>query len=156
MKNNPLTRAQHAVLAALRDQPDLVEIEALGRHLGRHPNTLRDHLATLIEAGLVVRHTPRFPLFHAKDGVINPQSGLGYDMVPFGTGDIDYRRFFTRVGAKNRHHPMVEQDTAPSATVRTTIGPASRRSRRTSEPAARVAAPVRRTDTTTNIAAEPI
>jgi predicted ArsR family transcriptional regulator len=56
VKNNPLTRSQHAVLAALRDQPDLVEIEALGRHLGRHPNTLRDHLATLIEAGLVVRH----------------------------------------------------------------------------------------------------
>ncbi|MEV4333432.1 sugar phosphate isomerase/epimerase family protein [Streptomyces sp. NPDC049597] len=68
-------------------------------------------------AGLVVRNTNRFPLFHAKDGVVNTQSGWGYDMVPFGTGDIDYRRFFTRVGAKNYHNPMVEQDTAPSATV---------------------------------------
>ncbi|MFI9543679.1 sugar phosphate isomerase/epimerase family protein [Streptomyces sp. NPDC052016] len=67
-------------------------------------------------AGLVARNTNRFPLFHAKDGVVNPQSGLGYDMVPFGTGDIDYRRFFTRVGAKNYHNPMVEQDNAPSST----------------------------------------
>nr|WP_223188765.1 sugar phosphate isomerase/epimerase family protein [Streptomyces sp. TRM68416] len=68
-------------------------------------------------AGLVVRNTKRFPLFHAKDGVVNPESGLGYDMVPFGTGDIDYRKFFTRVGAKNYHNPMVEQDNAPSTTA---------------------------------------
>ena len=56
VKNNRLTRSQQAVLAALRDQPDLVELEALARHIGRHPNTLRDHLAALLEAGLVERH----------------------------------------------------------------------------------------------------
>jgi predicted ArsR family transcriptional regulator len=56
VKNNRLTRSQQAVLAALRDQPDLVEIDALARHLGRHPNTLRDHLVALLDAGLVVRH----------------------------------------------------------------------------------------------------
>lgn len=56
VKNNRLTRSQQAVLAALRDQPDLVEMEALARHLGRHPNTIRDHLAVLLDAGLVVRH----------------------------------------------------------------------------------------------------
>ena len=56
MKNNRLSRAQQVVLDALRDQPDLVEIEALGRHLARHPNTLRDHLAVLVDLGLVVRH----------------------------------------------------------------------------------------------------
>jgi predicted ArsR family transcriptional regulator len=56
VKNNRLTRAQQAVLDALRDQPDLVGIEGLARHLGRHPNTLREHLATLVEAGLVERH----------------------------------------------------------------------------------------------------
>jgi predicted ArsR family transcriptional regulator len=56
VKNNRLTRSQQAVLAALRDQPDLVEIDALARHLGRHPNTLREHVAALVEAGLVVRH----------------------------------------------------------------------------------------------------
>jgi predicted ArsR family transcriptional regulator len=56
VKNNRLTRSQQAVLAALRDQPDLVDVDALARHLGRHPNTLRDHLAALVAAGLVVRH----------------------------------------------------------------------------------------------------
>jgi predicted ArsR family transcriptional regulator len=56
VKNNRLTRSQQAVLAALRDQPDLVDIDALARHLGRHPNTLREHLAALVDAGLVVRH----------------------------------------------------------------------------------------------------
>jgi predicted ArsR family transcriptional regulator len=56
VKNNRLTRAQQAVLAALEDQPDLVDLDAIGRHLGRHPNTLRDHLSALLEAGLVVRH----------------------------------------------------------------------------------------------------
>ena len=56
VKNNRLTRSQQDVLAALRDQPDLVEIDALARHLGRHPNTLRDHLRALLDTGLVVRH----------------------------------------------------------------------------------------------------
>lgn len=64
-------------------------------------------------AGLVVRHDRRYPLFHAKDGVVDTTNGMGYHMVPFGTGDIDYRTFFARVG--RRHHPMVEQDDAPSA-----------------------------------------
>lgn len=56
VKNNRLTRSQQVVLDALRDQPDLVDIDALARHLGRHPNTLRDHLTALLEAGVVVRH----------------------------------------------------------------------------------------------------
>lgn len=66
-------------------------------------------------AALVRRNTKRYPLFHAKDGVVNTSSGEGYDMVPFGTGVIDYRTFFRRVGAKNYHNPMVEQDNAPSS-----------------------------------------
>ena len=56
VKNSRLTRSQQAVLDALRDQPDLVEMEALARYLGRHPNTLRDHLAALLGADLVVRY----------------------------------------------------------------------------------------------------
>jgi predicted ArsR family transcriptional regulator len=56
VKNNRLTRSQQVVFDALRDQPDLVDIEALARHLGRHANTLRDHLAALVAAGLIVRH----------------------------------------------------------------------------------------------------
>ncbi|MEV0975288.1 TIM barrel protein [Streptomyces sp. NPDC049915] len=67
-------------------------------------------------AGLVERYNKRYPLFHAKDGVVNNTNGMGYDMVPFGTGVIDYTTFFTRVGHRNYHNPMVEQDNAPSAT----------------------------------------
>ncbi|MGY6021495.1 sugar phosphate isomerase/epimerase family protein [Streptomyces spinosirectus] len=67
-------------------------------------------------AGLVTRHDKRYPLFHAKDGVVNTTNGQGYDMVPFGTGVIDYTTFFSRVGHRNYHNPMVEQDNAPSAT----------------------------------------
>jgi sugar phosphate isomerase/epimerase len=37
-------------------------------------------------------------------------------MVPFGTGVIDYTTFFSRVGDRNYHNPMVEQDNAPSST----------------------------------------
>ncbi|MGW0803794.1 sugar phosphate isomerase/epimerase family protein [Nonomuraea sp. NPDC002799] len=57
----------------------------------------------------------RFPLFHAKDGTSNPAGGNGYDMVPFGTGDIDYARFFSRLRAREWHNPMYEQDNAPGA-----------------------------------------
>ncbi|MEV0181989.1 TIM barrel protein [Streptomyces sp. NPDC050625] len=67
-------------------------------------------------AGLVSRHNKRYPLFHAKDGVVNTTNGMGYDMVPFGTGVIDYTTFFSRVGHRNQHNPMVEQDNAPSTT----------------------------------------
>ena len=59
----------------------------------------------------------RFPLFHAKDGARTgeaPGVGSGYTMVPFGTGDIDYRTFFSRMGAKGYHNPMYEQDNAGS------------------------------------------
>jgi sugar phosphate isomerase/epimerase len=67
-------------------------------------------------AGLVARNNKRYPLFHAKDGTVNTTNGQGYDMVPFGTGVIDYTTFFSRVGARNYHNPMVEQDNAPSST----------------------------------------
>ncbi|MFG2315619.1 sugar phosphate isomerase/epimerase family protein [Streptomyces tendae] len=67
-------------------------------------------------AGLVARNNRRYPLFHAKDGVVSTTNGMGYDMVPFGTGVIDYTTFFSRVGQRNYHNPMVEDDNSPSAT----------------------------------------
>ncbi|MFI7007769.1 sugar phosphate isomerase/epimerase family protein [Streptomyces sp. NPDC050145] len=67
-------------------------------------------------AALVRAHNKRYPLFHAKDGTRNETNGMGYDMVPFGEGVIDYTTFFSRVGRKNYHNPMVEQDNAPSGT----------------------------------------
>jgi sugar phosphate isomerase/epimerase len=67
--------------------------------------------------GVVQAQTKRFPLFHAKDGKSNPATGDGYDMVPFGTGDIDYAAFFRGMGAKGSHNPMYEQDNAPGGTA---------------------------------------
>jgi sugar phosphate isomerase/epimerase len=57
----------------------------------------------------------RFPLFHAKDGTSNPAVPNGYDMVPFGNGDIDYRHFFAELRHMGFHNPMYEQDNAPGA-----------------------------------------
>jgi sugar phosphate isomerase/epimerase len=62
---------------------------------------------------VVKKQTKRFPLFHAKDGNSNPASADGYDMVPFGEGDIDYEHFFANMGARGYHNPMYEQDNAP-------------------------------------------
>jgi sugar phosphate isomerase/epimerase len=72
---------------------------------------------TLVEdifdpAGTVAEQTTRFPLFHTKDGRINTAVTNGYEMVPFGTGDIDYTTFFQRIGAKGYHNSMYEQDNA--------------------------------------------
>ncbi|MFC5751223.1 sugar phosphate isomerase/epimerase family protein [Actinomadura rugatobispora] len=58
----------------------------------------------------------RFPLFHAKDGRSNPANANGYDMVPFGTGDIDYAAFFRELKS-GHHYPMYEQDNAPGGTA---------------------------------------
>ncbi|MGW2063518.1 sugar phosphate isomerase/epimerase family protein [Streptomyces sp. NPDC001937] len=79
-----------------------------------HDGTQRENIFD--PAALVRSHNKRYPLFHAKDGVVNTTSGQGYDMVPFGTGVIDYRTFFRRVGEANHRNPMVEQDNAPSST----------------------------------------
>jgi sugar phosphate isomerase/epimerase len=63
--------------------------------------------------GVVQAQPIRFPLFHAKDGDSRPDLANGYEMVPFGTGDIDYTTFLSSTGAKGYHNPMYEQDTAP-------------------------------------------
>ena len=63
--------------------------------------------------GVVQAQPIRFPLFHAKDGDYQPETTNGYAMVPFGTGDIDYRTFLSQTGAKGYHNPMYEQDNAP-------------------------------------------
>ncbi|MFI7611902.1 sugar phosphate isomerase/epimerase family protein [Nonomuraea terrae] len=76
---------------------------------GSAQNDVFDPLAT------VLAREKRFPLFHAKDGTSNPAVTNGYDMVPFGTGDIDYHGFFAALRAKGFHNPMYEQDNAPGS-----------------------------------------
>ncbi|GAA0966960.1 sugar phosphate isomerase/epimerase [Acrocarpospora macrocephala] len=66
---------------------------------------------------LVRDNQKRYPLFHIKDGKLNPATSNGYDMVPLGTGDIGYKEFFNRVKIRDKHHPMYEQDNAPGGTA---------------------------------------
>ncbi|MFD7709387.1 sugar phosphate isomerase/epimerase family protein [Streptomyces sp. NPDC059785] len=101
-----------------------LEMDIFWAHVARykfHTHTAHDGSTrekVFDPAGLVARNNKRYPLFHAKDGTVNPANsdGWGYDMVTFGTGDIDYRTFFSRVGDRNYHNPMIEHDFAPSAT----------------------------------------
>jgi sugar phosphate isomerase/epimerase len=65
---------------------------------------------------LVQAQERRYPLFHAKDGRLNAAVPNGYDMVPFGTGDIDYTSFFKGL-TSGHHYPMYEQDNAPGGTA---------------------------------------
>ncbi len=61
----------------------------------------------------VAPRTTRFPLFHAKDGVKNPNAGDGYDMTALGVGDINFQQFFEVIGEQNFHHANWENDNAP-------------------------------------------
>ncbi|MCF3962211.1 sugar phosphate isomerase/epimerase family protein [Streptomyces fuscigenes] len=62
----------------------------------------------------VVQQPHRYPLFHVKDGVHDPDASDGYDMVDVGDGDIDYKTFIQKVNATNKgrttHHWQVEHD----------------------------------------------
>ena len=51
------------------------------------------------------------------DGDYQPGTTNGYAMVPFGTGDIDYKTFLSQAGATGYHNPMYEQDNAPGGTA---------------------------------------
>ncbi len=55
-RGRQLTQAQEQVLRVLVDQPDLVGVEAVARHLGKHTNTVREQLTALVAAGLAERH----------------------------------------------------------------------------------------------------
>jgi sugar phosphate isomerase/epimerase len=72
--------------------------------------------SVLDPAELVGQHPHRFPLLHSKDGTRTtdpPGVGTGYTMVPFGTGDVDFRSFFDRIGGCGGRVAHYEQDDAP-------------------------------------------
>lgn len=101
--------------------PSLVflEMDIFWAHVAKHKHTAYTApdgstvTSVFNPLGVVQAQTQRFPLFHAKDGDSRPDVPNGYEMVPFGTGDIDYRTFLSQVGAKGYHNPMYEQDNAP-------------------------------------------
>lgn len=53
----PLSASRASILEALRDQPEPVTLAALVRLSGLHENTVREHLAGLLSAGLVRRRS---------------------------------------------------------------------------------------------------
>jgi sugar phosphate isomerase/epimerase len=62
----------------------------------------------------VLKQPHRYPLFHVKDGVSDPDNEFGYRMVDVGDGDIDYQRFISAVtrlrGERLAHHWQTEHD----------------------------------------------
>ncbi|MCK9795901.1 sugar phosphate isomerase/epimerase [Isoptericola sp. 4D.3] len=62
----------------------------------------------------VLAHRDRYPLFHLKDGRVNPQSSNGYDIVEFGVGDLDFQEFLGALAGSGRQHGIWEQDNAAS------------------------------------------
>ncbi|MGA4838640.1 sugar phosphate isomerase/epimerase family protein [Streptomyces sp. G45] len=63
----------------------------------------------------VLRRPHRYPLFHVKDGLRDDSARDGYRMVDVGDGDIDYRRFLSKVtartpGGRRSHHWQTEHD----------------------------------------------
>jgi hypothetical protein len=110
--------------------PDLVviEMDIYWAHVAQHQwrwrydwegNRVEDIFDPLAQ---VARQTMRYALFHAKDGDATTQPpgvGDGYTMIPFGDprSDIDFRTFFSGIGAKGYHNPNYEQDNAPGGSA---------------------------------------
>jgi sugar phosphate isomerase/epimerase len=100
----------------------LVELDIYWAHVAQHQHRwYYDHDGVRRESifdplALVQKQTKRFPLYHAKDGDRTDQPvgvGNGYNIVPFGAGDIDFATFFRGQGSKGWHNPNYEQDSAP-------------------------------------------
>ncbi|MGB8651903.1 MAG: helix-turn-helix domain-containing protein [Mycobacteriales bacterium] len=75
-------RARAAVLAALRRQPGPVTLNGLAAATGLHPNTLREHLEALVDAGRVQR-TRAQPSGRGRPAAL-------YEALPEGRGPSEY------------------------------------------------------------------
>lgn len=100
----------------------VIELDIYWAHVAQHQHRWYfDHSGNRVEnifdpLAFVAAQTKRFPLYHAKDGDRTEQPvgvGNGYNIVPFGAGDIDFATFFRGQGAKGWHNPNYEQDSAP-------------------------------------------
>lgn len=57
--HSPVSRQQRVVLQYLRNQTGPVTVTALSQLCGLHPNTVREHLDALVDAGLATRRRAR-------------------------------------------------------------------------------------------------
>ncbi|MFF3644184.1 sugar phosphate isomerase/epimerase family protein [Streptomyces sp. NPDC002564] len=63
----------------------------------------------------VLKQPHRYPLFHVKDGIRDDTTRDGYRMTDVGDGDIDYKKFLSKVTARTHqgrryHHWQTEHD----------------------------------------------
>ncbi|MGH3323508.1 MAG: sugar phosphate isomerase/epimerase family protein [Streptomyces sp.] len=113
------------VLLAETD-PDLVflEMDIYWAYAGQYRFSVRPDgtPAPFDPLDYVLAQPGRYPLFHVKDGEHDETSEDGYRMVDVGDGDIDYRRFLTKVGrthgGRRDHNWLVEHDN-PADSFRT-------------------------------------
>ena len=106
----------------------VVEMDIFWAHVAQHQwrwrydwegNRVEDIFNPLAQ---VARQAKRYALFHAKDGdrtTDPPGVGNGYNIIPFGdpTSDIDFERFFKRIGGRGYHNPNYEQDNSPGGSA---------------------------------------
>ncbi|GKQ35254.1 sugar phosphate isomerase/epimerase [Streptomyces sp. A012304] len=114
--DNPRVRLYDVLLA--ETDPDLVflEMDIFWAYVGQFRFSTRPDgtPAPFEPLDYVLRRPHRYPLFHVKDGVSDPDNQFGYRMVDVGDGDIDYQRFISAVtrlrGHRFAHHWQAEHD----------------------------------------------
>jgi sugar phosphate isomerase/epimerase len=110
--------------------PDLcvIEMDIYWAHVAQHQHRWRyDWEGNRVEdifdpTAQVARQTQRYGLFHTKDGDATgqpPGVGNGYNIIPFGDprSDIDFKGFYSGIGAKGYHNSNYEQDNAPGGSA---------------------------------------
>jgi sugar phosphate isomerase/epimerase len=119
-------RLMEHYLQATNPDTCLIELDLYWAHVAQHQHRWyydwdgQRRELVFDPTAFTAANTKRIPLYHAKDGDRTTQApgvGNGYEMVPFGTGDIDFRRQFKEQGAKGYHNPNYEQDNAPGGTA---------------------------------------
>ncbi|MCX4766263.1 sugar phosphate isomerase/epimerase [Streptomyces sp. NBC_01275] len=114
--DNPKVRLYDVLLA--ETDPDLVflEMDIFWAYAGQFRFSKRPdgRPAPFDPLNYVLKQPHRYPLFHVKDGVSDPENQFGYRMVDVGDGDIDYQRFISAVtrlrGERLAHHWQAEHD----------------------------------------------
>ncbi|QPP05721.1 sugar phosphate isomerase/epimerase [Streptomyces bathyalis] len=114
-EDRPDVRLYDVLLA--ETDPDLVylEMDIYWAYAGQYRFSVRPDgtPAPFEPVEYVLKQPERYPLFHVKDGEHDETSDDGYRMVDVGDGDIDYKRFLTKVGRTHggkKHNWLVEHD----------------------------------------------
>jgi sugar phosphate isomerase/epimerase len=111
--DEPTTRAYDVLLAETDPTLVFMEMDVYWAYVGQYQYG-RAPLSTFDPLAYLMRAPERYRLFHVKDGLRNPQSLDGYDMVDVGQGHLDFEAFFARLRRRDLHHFLNERDNASS------------------------------------------